>query len=291
MKSVLLIGLGFLFGGFGVASASDFNPVWLDPLPDAEVVRPFDRDATKYGPGHRGVDLSGSVGAPVRAVASGTVIWAGPVAGRSTVTVDHGSERSTYEPLEVAVVVGERVAAGQLLGYLQAGHGACRSACLHLGRLESADYRDPAELLGRNAFRLISPIGPPPPPPFGAGGALPVAGPITSGFGPRVHPITKRRGFHDGVDIGAACRTPVPAIAAGRVVHAGSRGAYGQQVQIRHTARDATSYSHLAKINVKPGQSVRAGQIIGTVGNTGMSTGCHLHFMLISDGVPRDPLR
>ncbi len=118
----------------------------------------------------------------------------------------------------------------------------------------------------------------------------PVPGPITSGFGMRMHPILHYRRMHTGVDMRASYGTPIKAAAAGMVVYAGWRGGYGKCVIIDHGSGIATLYAHMSRISVRRGQVVKAGQIIGRVGSTGLSTGPHLHFEVRKFGRPVDPL-
>ncbi|HPU12541.1 MAG TPA: peptidoglycan DD-metalloendopeptidase family protein [Aeromicrobium sp.] len=264
---------------------------WVWPLGDQQVERQFDPPASDYGPGHRGIDIPGKPGETVRAVAVGTVTFAGEVAGVPTITISHGVERSTYQPVKASVRVGDAVDAGQRIGRLGGSHPSCRTTCLNLGRLRGDNYLDPAALLvSSGSYRLISPVGPVPEPPAQAVGHLPLAGPITSSFGMRIHPITGVRKLHDGVDIGAACQTPVPSVAAGKVTISGRRGGYGEQVEVRHRNGMRTSYSHLSRRSVATGAQVRKGSIVGLVGSTGYSTGCHLHFMKIVNGQRVDPV-
>jgi len=116
-------------------------------------------------------------------------------------------------------------------------------------------------------------------------------GVITSGFGMRVHPITGQPRHHDGVDIGAPYDTPVGSAQGGRVTFAGVQGGYGNTVIIDHGNGLTTLYAHLALINVTGGQPVIQGQNIGTVGNTGWSTGPHLHFEVRENGNAVNPLK
>ncbi|MBD2074981.1 SpoIID/LytB domain-containing protein [Phormidium sp. FACHB-592] len=112
---------------------------------------------------------------------------------------------------------------------------------------------------------------------------LPTSVPITSGFGWRTHPITGRRRFHAGVDLGAAAGTPVLSALGGQVVSAAYDGGYGLRilVQSQWGGRSLqTLYAHLSAVTVRTGQMVQPGQVIGRVGSTGMSTGPHLHFEL-----------
>ena len=108
---------------------------------------------------------------------------------------------------------------------------------------------------------------------------LPIAVPITSGFGWRIHPISGDRRFHTGLDLGAPYGTPVLSAMAGRVVQAGEMGGYGLAVIVQAASgQQENLYGHLSAIAVKPGDQVAQGGILGLVGSTGNSTGPHLHF-------------
>lgn len=124
-----------------------------------------------------------------------------------------------------------------------------------------------------------------------AGSVRPVAGRLTSAFGTRVHPIFGFARFHRGVDYAAAWGTPVAATADGRVTETGWNGGYGRQVRIDHPGGLTTTYSHLSGIDVATGETVRAGDTIGRIGSSGLSTGPHLHFEVHRHGVPVDPLQ
>jgi murein DD-endopeptidase MepM/ murein hydrolase activator NlpD len=269
------------------------STAWTWPVDGRRVTRAFDAPASEYGPGHRGIDLAGASGTLVRAVAPGTVRFAGTAAGRGVVVVDHGLEQSTYEPVAPQVTAGEAVAAGGLIGVLQPGHRECLApACLHLGRKRGDSYLDPLEMLSTSGrFRLVSPEGPPPVPAGAGGFALPVSGPITSPYGWRIHPITRRKSFHDGIDFGAACGTDVHAAAPGTIVSVSSKGAYGLRVEVRHPDGSVSSYSHLSKADGRIGEGVATGELVGKVGSSGLATGCHLHFSVYRHGRPVDPSR
>lgn len=118
---------------------------------------------------------------------------------------------------------------------------------------------------------------------------LPVDGEVTSEFGPRTHPVTGAHGHHDGIDIAAPTGTPIAAAAGGTVSYAGVMGGYGNVVIIDHPNGLQTLYAHQSRISVTVGQKVSAGQAIGAVGSTGMSTGPHLHFEVKRDGEAIDP--
>jgi murein DD-endopeptidase MepM/ murein hydrolase activator NlpD len=129
---------------------------WRWPLePRPAVTRAFQAPLSRWGPGHRGVDLQARPGQPVLAAAAGRVTHAGVVAGRGTVTLLHtGGLRTTYEPVEAGVRTGEAVSAGQRLGVLQAGGSHCR-ACLHLGAVRGRLYVDPLRFLRRSRVVLL----------------------------------------------------------------------------------------------------------------------------------------
>jgi murein DD-endopeptidase MepM/ murein hydrolase activator NlpD len=130
--------------------------VWpLDPRP--AVVAGFDPPSTRWGAGHRGVDLAGRPGQPVRAAAPGRVSFAGRLAGRGVVVVDHGGTRSTYEPVSASVSVGDPVSAGAVLGRLEVFGSHCfPRSCLHWGLIEGSEhYLDPLTLVGAGPVRLL----------------------------------------------------------------------------------------------------------------------------------------
>lgn len=131
---------------------------WQWPIrPRPAVLRPFRPPASRWGAGHRGVDLAGLEGTPVRAVAAGTVTHVGVVAGRPTVTVTHfDGLRSTYEPVRASVRSGQAVDTGQVLGVVVLDGSHCLPvACLHLGALRANEYLDPLRLLGSVRVRLL----------------------------------------------------------------------------------------------------------------------------------------
>ncbi|MDK3257781.1 murein hydrolase activator EnvC family protein, partial [Blastococcus capsensis] len=134
---------------------------WVAPLPGRPVVgRPFEPPPHRYGPGHRGVDLVGAPGAPVLAAGDGVVAFAGMVAGRPVVSIDHADGlRTTYEPVERSVGAGARVTPGSPIGTLAAGHDGCpATGCLHWGLRRGEDYLDPLALLRPPRIRLL-PMG------------------------------------------------------------------------------------------------------------------------------------
>jgi murein DD-endopeptidase MepM/ murein hydrolase activator NlpD len=123
-----------------------------------------------------------------------------------------------------------------------------------------------------------------------AGFVWPLFGEVSSYFGPRPHPVTGKNDFHEGLDIEIPEGTPVYASKAGRVVLAGQNGGYGIEVVIDHGGGYRTTYGHLSEIRVYRGQFVEGGQRIALSGNTGLSTGPHLHFEIRQYGRPLNPL-
>ena len=119
---------------------------------------------------------------------------------------------------------------------------------------------------------------------------MPAQGPITSYFGNRYHPILHFTRFHAGLDIGAGWGSPIVAAADGQVIGAGWSGGYGREVQIAHAGSLSSIYGHMSQIVAQPGSYVRAGQLIGYVGSSGLSTGPHLHFEVRQGGQPVNPL-
>jgi murein DD-endopeptidase MepM/ murein hydrolase activator NlpD len=129
--------------------------VWpLSPRPN--VVSGFDPPVTRWGAGHRGVDLLGHASQQVHTALGGTVTFAAPLAGRGVVVVDHGGVRTTYEPVSASVSVGEAVARGEVIGTLQRVSSHCfPRACLHWGLLRGDAYLNPLTLVGAGPIRLL----------------------------------------------------------------------------------------------------------------------------------------
>lgn len=121
--------------------------------------------------------------------------------------------------------------------------------------------------------------------------SVPVVGPIGSGFGFRTDPFSGQAALHTGLDFPVEPGTSIMAAAGGVVVHTEPHPAYGLQVEIDHGNGLATRYAHASKVFVSAGDLVRRGQKIAEVGTTGRSTGPHLHFEVLVQGVPQDPAR
>jgi murein DD-endopeptidase MepM/ murein hydrolase activator NlpD len=178
--------------------ASDPAParhgVWpLSPRP--EVVGGFDPPATRFGRGHRGVDLLGHAGQPVHTSLAGTVTFASDLAGRGVVVVDHGQLRTTYEPVTARVQVGDIVARGEVIGTLQRAASHCfPRACLHWGLRRGEEYLDPLVLVGAGPIRLLPLVGDASSP-----GGSGTATPLVTGGGRAVRPAFVARALPHGV--------------------------------------------------------------------------------------------
>lgn len=121
--------------------------------------------------------------------------------------------------------------------------------------------------------------------------SAPVDGPVGSGFGFRLDPISGRAALHSGLDFPADIGTAIQAAAGGVVVVSEWHAAYGHVIEIDHGNGLVTRYAHCSKVLVVQGALVKRGQKIGEVGNSGRSTGPHLHFEVLLDGAPQDPAR
>ncbi|MFN7726391.1 MAG: M23 family metallopeptidase [Rubrivivax sp.] len=121
--------------------------------------------------------------------------------------------------------------------------------------------------------------------------SAPVRGPVGSGFGFRPDPLSGRAALHTGLDFPADVGTPIHAAAGGLVLDRGTHPEYGQVLEIDHGNGLSTRYAHCSKILVSPGALVKRGQVVAEVGNSGRSTGPHLHFEVLLDGVPQDPAK
>jgi murein DD-endopeptidase MepM/ murein hydrolase activator NlpD len=115
---------------------------------------------------------------------------------------------------------------------------------------------------------------------------------LSSGFGPRRHPILGYNRMHRGVDFAAPTGTPIYAAGDGVLTKAGRKGSYGNYIQIRHNDEFSTAYAHMSRFadGIKKGARVRQGQIIAYVGSTGRSTGPHLHYEVLQNGQQINPM-
>ena len=118
----------------------------------------------------------------------------------------------------------------------------------------------------------------------------PVQGELSSSYGYRNHPLDGSNSFHKGVDLAADQGTPVAAFAAGTVDFIGESDAYGLYIQLNHGNGITTFYCHCSELLAQKGERVEVGQTIAKVGNTGRTTGSHLHLELKRDGVLLNPV-
>ena len=167
-----------------------------------------------------------------------------------------------------------------------------RIAAVLKRRADAARAR--AAAAARAAKRAVAPIlGDGSPTPSNGYLDFPVSGRVTSAFGWRTHPIYGYRSLHDGTDFGASCGAPIRAAASGRVIEEYYQTAWGNRLIIDHGYRQgvglATISNHLSSYAVSTGEYVKRGQVVGYVGSTGWSTGCHLHYTVLQNGIAVDP--
>lgn len=173
VTGIVLITIFGLCGGMAAGAGHATVPtVWTTtrfawPLaPPHPVLRPFQPPATPYGPGHRGVDLGGFIGEPVLAAGDGLVLYAGPLGGCPLVSIEHpGGLRTTYEPVDPTVVVGQSVTRGAVIGHLRAARSGCPQEVgdpvdvppvfLYWGVHRDKTYLDPMRLVMSGRIRLL----------------------------------------------------------------------------------------------------------------------------------------
>jgi murein DD-endopeptidase MepM/ murein hydrolase activator NlpD len=174
---------------------------------------------------------------------------------------------------------------GEYLGGIARKYGVDLNSLLDINNLESSVIQPGQDLFIPNA-RLSS---------FERNRVLghlfvyPTRGRITSRFGTRSDPFTGVRRFHNGVDIANLAGTGVKAAMEGRVAMTGYNSNYGKYIILTHPEGFQSLYGHLDTFNVQKGETVQQGQVIGRMGNTGYSTGSHLHFSIFKKGEPVDP--
>jgi murein DD-endopeptidase MepM/ murein hydrolase activator NlpD len=143
---------------------------------------------------------------------------------------------------------------------------------MHLSTLEKA-------LMERGVNEEVVPSG------------MPVKGYISSGFGGRIHPISGKYKGHEGVDIPGKIGTKIKAVAGGIVIDSKWVGGYGNMVEVKHADGYTTRYAHNQKNIVKVGDVIEKGDVVALLGNTGRSTGAHVHFEVRKHGNPINPMR
>jgi murein DD-endopeptidase MepM/ murein hydrolase activator NlpD len=179
------------------------------------------------------------------------------------------------------------VAKGQSLGSIARSYHTELTALADVNDLGSGSIRPgqtlfiPGARLPQETLRRI----------YGTSVIWPGRGPISSWFGYRADPFTGVRRYHAGIDIVVPLGTPIKAAMDGVVADAGYNGNYGNYVILNHGDGMQTLYGHLTSYSVRPGQRLAQGSILGLSGNTGYSTGPHLHFGVYRGGVAVDPLK
>ncbi|MEV1171109.1 peptidoglycan DD-metalloendopeptidase family protein [Nonomuraea sp. NPDC049784] len=151
----LLFAVAMIF--FPALPARASPPTWRWPLDGhPRILRPFAPPPEPWLAGHRGLDLAAPAATPVLAAGPGTVRFAGPVAGRGVITIEHeGGLRTTYLPVKASVRRGQPVTSGSRLGVVEASTGHCQESCLHWGLRRGTHYLDPLLLLGHAPIRLL----------------------------------------------------------------------------------------------------------------------------------------
>jgi murein DD-endopeptidase MepM/ murein hydrolase activator NlpD len=183
---------------------------------------------------------------------------------------DMGSEGAFPAPQSLPPALADGAAGRRLVDFLQALGG-------RMAVEEAAQLRLMRLLAERKLEFLAKPS------------LWPARGYITSGFGSRRSPFGRGGDFHNGVDIKVPMGSPVFAAGAGRVTEAGPMTGYGLRIVVSHDYGLETVYAHLQKIEAKPGEEVRRGQRIGLSGNSGRTTGAHLHYEVHAAGTPVNP--
>jgi len=208
--------------------------------------------------------------------------------------IGHYKDRLAEEKIRIASIVS--VIEKQKMQI--AKEHSSQSGLVQKLRTERASYESAERQIERESQQLISEInrligkggfnGPSIP---GSGAfSFPVHGRLTSPFGMRRHPIFKVVSFHSGVDLAAPYGTAIMASDTGRVIFNGWYGGYGKVVIVDHGMDYSTLYAHLSRASASRGQTIIKGQIVGYEGQTGYSTGPHLHFEVRKNGRPQNPL-
>ncbi len=195
-------------------------------------------------------------------------------------TIDFNTETRNGDTFAMVIeeiyLDGELLRYGRVLGAVYIGEYGTRQAYYFEAEEESGYFDEEGDSMQRMFLR--SPLS---------------VTRVTSNFGRRVHPITGDSRMHRGVDYGAPVGTPVQAVADGRVHFAGWRGGYGNLLILRHSGGYETRYAHLNSFGsgIRQGARVRQGQVVAQSGNTGNTTGPHLHYEMLRNGRHIDPLR
>jgi len=237
---------------------------------------------------HSGIDFEARTGTSIVATASGTIRKAQRNGGYGLfVEIQHekGYKTRYGHMSEIKVKVGQNVEEGEVIG-LVGSTGKAVGPHLHYEIIHNDKPVDPLKFIkkySQNQKQKTSKQA--------AFFTAPAQGRITDRFGPRIHPVTKKKDFHNAIDISARRGTPIVATASGTILKAKRYGNYGLFIEIQHENGFRTRYAQMSEIKVKKGQKVKEGEVIGLVGSSGISTGPHLHYEIIDNGKNVDPLK
>lgn len=248
---------------------------------------------------HSGIDIEAQIGTPVNATANGTVLKTEFNGGYGLmVKIAHKGEISTvYAHLSsISVKPAQIIQQGDILGY-SGNTGRTTGPHLHYEILLKSQPVDPLIFINQDNTQAKPKTEKAPSQPEETSTITyskfikPVPlNKVSSSFGTRIDPITKTSRFHSGIDIPLPIGTPVKASADGQVIKADRSGGYGILIIIKHENEYSTYYAKLSQALVKEGDSVKQGDIIAYSGNTGRSTGPHLHFEIRGQDRPVDPM-
>lgn len=256
LSILVVISVPLLWAPAAVAA----TPPWVPPLPQPLlVVRDYVASPEPWDPAHRGVDLAASPGALIVAAADGTVSFAGSIAGRGVIALDHGGAgdataplRTTYEPVVAAVTAGDRVAQGQIIGALEPGSAHCPIGCLHWGVRDLAAeraamlsggpyagasvYRNPMALLNPPRIELLPRLPVPPSRPA----ATPVVGAVAPRSSPPPRPTTSTPPPVPASEPTQPTSTSTPRSASLSVMHSGGPGSPSNPMRVGIAVTAAT---------------------------------------------------
>jgi murein DD-endopeptidase MepM/ murein hydrolase activator NlpD len=253
----------------------------------------------------RAAQQAAGVAALLRQNTAAQAAAAGEVNSDKRRYADLNAERASVEQRIAARIARAKAEAARRAAADRAARVAAQRAAARAEAKRQAADRAERQRTSRQASkpsnprkRSYSPPARPTPPPSSSGAShgfsYPVSAPITSSYGMRFHPVLHYWKLHDGTDFGAGCGTPIRAPYAGRVSEQYYNAGYGNRLMIDHGVVDGryvtTGYNHAIRYTVGVGQHVSKGEVIGYVGTTGYSTGCHLHLMVWVDGGMRNPM-
>lgn len=236
---------------------------------------------------HTGIDIGAPTGTFVFAAGDGKVLKTGFDRKKGKfIEIEHGSQYQThyFHLVEIGAKEGQSLKKGQQIG--KSGNtGVSKGPHLHFEIWKDGESVDPLPYLKKDMPKNA----------HGANG--PTGSPIEEmklkvPFGPRIHPVTKTRKHHLGIDLDATEGTPIYATGNGEVVWSGTKkGGYGIHIKIKHADDYTTLYAHLSETTVNRGDKIKEGDLIGYTGNTGLSIGPHLHYEIIKSDKRVDPIK